>query len=196
MRLVRGLVAAWLLLLACGGSSSNGDDDVDLPGRNGDAGDDVVDAGHDVAAPPADTGADVVAPPLLCKESDLVLCLPFEGNFVDGSPNAFVPSVTDSISFIPGKAGQAASFSQVSALRYAASTLFNLTAATVESVGQARREQRRCRLRLGHALCDDGGRHAGTLAARATIRLQAARSPWASGCILHASSTGRRSCST
>ncbi len=119
--------------MACGGSSSNGDEDVDLPGRNGDAGEDAVDAGRDVVQPVFDAGADVVVTSTLCKENDLLLCLPFEGNFVDGSPNAFVPAATDSISFIPGKAGQAASFSQVSALRYAASTLFNQAAVTVEA---------------------------------------------------------------
>lgn len=132
--------SALLAALGVGGAASCGappiDDelpvDLRLPDRVSVA--PIPDAALDVTSvpPPVDSGSDAPTQAALCGASDLVLCFGFEGAIVDGSPNALVPT-TSGVSFVPGKSGQAASFGPLSAMRFAASPAFELTAATLEA---------------------------------------------------------------
>lgn len=89
---------------------------------------DTPDAGADGAAD-ADASASQA---VLCTVPDLVLCFGFEGAVVDGSPNALVP-VTSGVTFVPGKHGRAASFDATSAMRFGASSAFEVSSGTIEA---------------------------------------------------------------
>jgi hypothetical protein len=95
------------------------------------------DAGEPDPPPPppprSDAGPDA-GKSALCTGNDLALCFPFEGQVKDESLNAFVPAVVNGVTFGPGKAGQAATFTDSSAIRFdGPMAKLNATATTVEA---------------------------------------------------------------
>ncbi len=136
-----GAVLGCALALGCATPSIPTDDlAVPLPDRvsaapTSDAGLGSPDGSKEASAPQTEGGAQVdAAPPsTLCQAPDLALCFAFEGAVVDGSPSALAPSEISGVTFVPGKEGQAASLGAASAIRFAPSAVFEVTAATIEA---------------------------------------------------------------
>jgi hypothetical protein len=124
------------LASACGYASVEGDmgsPRVRQPDRKLDAG-----AEAEAAAPepePVDAAVEAKAPSVTCLESDLVLCLRFDGNTTDESPAPIAPALVTGIDFVPGREDRGALFSATSALRYAPNEAFELppASATIEA---------------------------------------------------------------
>lgn len=92
-----------------------------------------VDASSNAASDAApDAAVEAASQAVLCSAPDLVLCFGFEDAVVDGSPNALAPAVTG-VSFTAGKHGRAAVFDARSAMRFGASSAFQVTTATIEA---------------------------------------------------------------
>jgi hypothetical protein len=138
VRFVSALAVAVCLVAACGYASVEGDlpgDPVNLPRRSTDAGA-IEDTGSTAPVPVVDAGTDAnkVPSPETCAVNDLALCFAFEGNATDQSASPLAPIVIANVTFVPGKAGQAASFTADSAMRFAPSSVFELPpTATIEA---------------------------------------------------------------
>lgn len=136
-----GALGFALLVGACsseGGDLRRADENIRLPARAPEK----PDAGPAGPSPtnnpkpsgPTDASADAgPARSPFCSEPNLVLCYEFEGNTNDGSGNALNPATVEGVSFIPGKAGQAAELGATSFIRLGYSALLNVTGVTIEA---------------------------------------------------------------
>ncbi len=118
----------------CAGACSDGapDSATDAP----------ADAPADVASPPFDAGRDAgdagpdadAGPPPLCDPSDptLVLCLPFEGNALDGAGAALLPPIVTNVTFGAGRVGQGATFAS-GGVEFAHAAKLDVDAITMEA---------------------------------------------------------------
>lgn len=132
---VTSFVISMVAVVACGYPDPQGDATrTPLPDRTRDAGADVeVDEdGGIIEASTVNPTEDATAPSTLCTASDLALCLAFEGNVTDGSPNKLAVTASN-IAFGAGREGQGAVLSNASSMLVGPSAVFDSAEITVEA---------------------------------------------------------------
>lgn len=133
----RRLAYTWVIALvaACGYPDPQGDATrTPLPDRTRDGGADGEVPDEDAGIIEASTvnPEDATTPSTLCTANDLALCLAFEGNVNDGSPNKLAVTASN-VGFGAGRAGQGAVLSGVSQMSLGPSAVFDATEITVEA---------------------------------------------------------------
>lgn len=133
---MRACVLALLscVVAACGGNGVvHRESPIDVPERSDDdSGDD--DGGADAGPTVEHTDPIPDAAPVshTCEAADLALCLAFENDVKDGSPNGLAAAAAN-VTYVPGKDGLAASLGATSSIRYPANAAFETSAATIEA---------------------------------------------------------------